>query len=38
MGMGKALTVLGMLAFSWLLVIGAVYVAMKIYQAVLCVL
>jgi hypothetical protein len=36
--MRKALTVLGMLAFSWLLVIGAVYVAVKIYEVVLSVL
>jgi hypothetical protein len=38
MGTRKALTVLGMVVFSWLLVIGAVYVTMKICRAVLSVL
>ena len=33
MGIRKALVVLGMLGFSWLFVIGAVYEAIELYQA-----
>jgi len=32
MGIRKALTVFGMLAFSWLLVIGTVFVVAKLYR------
>ena len=32
MGMRKALVVLGMLAFSWLIVIGAIYSGIELYR------
>lgn len=35
MGMRKALVVLGMLAFSWLLVIGAIYSGIELYHCLL---
>ena len=35
MGIRKALVVLGMLAFSWLIVMGAVYTAMEVYRVFL---
>ncbi len=38
MGIRKALTVLGMVAFSWLLVVGAVYVAARLWHLVSAVL
>jgi hypothetical protein len=35
MGIRKALVVLGMLGFSWLIVIGAVYTAIELYRVFL---
>jgi len=35
MGIGKALVVLGMLGFSWLVVIGAIYSGIELYRVFL---